>query len=142
MPTTTRPTTTNVPATAPVLLKKALELPPPPFELSSAPVGLCTICVTVMTRPADVVTNSEVKEDGVAVVTEPFASVIVVTNRELAVVSDMAAEVLGVTTTVEVLRSQLGYAASSSGSTYTGPVGELDEDGVMTVVEVVGCTDD
>ena len=94
-----------MPATAPVLLKKALEPPPPPLELSSAPVGLCTICVTVMTRPAEVVTYSEVKDDGVAVVTEPFASVMVVTKRDVAVVSEGIAEMLlGVTTTVEVLK--------------------------------------
>ena len=39
-PTTTRPTTTNVPATAPLLSKNALV--DPPFELpwSNAPVGL------------------------------------------------------------------------------------------------------
>jgi len=58
-----------------------------------------------MTRPAEVVTYSEVKDDGVAVVTEPFASVMVVTKRDVAVVSEGIAEMLlGVTTTVEVLK--------------------------------------
>lgn len=46
-PMTTRPTTTNVPATAPLLLKNALAESDDELPVSRAPVGLWTICVTV-----------------------------------------------------------------------------------------------
>lgn len=101
-PTTTRPTTTNVPATAPVLLKNEDEPDPPPLELSSAPVGLCTMTVLVMIEPFDSVTISEVYEDGVWVMTAPLAPVEVTTRREDAVSSEVEEEAEGVTMTVEV----------------------------------------
>lgn len=82
----TRPTATNVPATAPELLKK-------PEPLSAAddepiPEGLWTIWVTVYTLPAaSVEVSCCVSIEGAVVIVWPAESVVVMDNALATVVS-------------------------------------------------------
>lgn len=86
MVTTARPTMTNTPATAPLLLKKDDD-PPDDEPASRAPEGLWITRVTVNTAPPEVTTPVDVNEAGIVVNTLPFESVDVILTAETAVIS-------------------------------------------------------